>query len=281
MAKWGGPKFGDKFAQQMAGLSLRGLVGTALLLGAGGAATRERWQEPMLRFVEHFPRVMWLWLGGAFLLGLVFLVFYTLSWKRLRRSKGLHLVAGLLSLLCLWGAIGWLSNLATGYVALRWLPGVELEATWQWLFRVDHPLLWCVSGLLLVLSLASAGALGCGYLVLRRNRDDFGRDYYRFAVQRSAAWAFVSAGLIPGFVALLLVLKQWQWVPQDPIGGSALGLALAAQIAALLLWARLLRSEHPMRLKGTISLGALLTWIALTAWGLFTAGLPAAPVLSM
>lgn len=280
-AKWGGPRFADKFAQQMAGLSLRGMAGAVLLLGAGVAATRERSFGPVLRFVEHFPREMWLWLGGGFLLGLVFLVLYSLSWKRLRRSKGVHLVAGLISLLGLWGAFGWLSNLATGYAALPWLQGTELEATRQWLFAVDHPLFWCVCALLFVLSLASAGALGCGYLLLRRNRDDFGRDYYRFAMQLSAKWAIVSVGLIPAFVALLWVLRQWQWIPHDVIGGSVLGLALAGQVAALGLWMRLIRNEHPMRLKGTISLGVLLTWVAVAAWGLFTAGSPAAKVLPM
>jgi len=280
-AKWGGPKFADKFGQQMAALSLRGLAAAVLILGGGVAATRERSFGPVLDFVEHFPKDMWLWLGGGFLLGLVFLVLYTLSWKRLRRSKGAHLAAGLISLLGLWGAFGWLSNLATGYAASRWLPGVELEAAWLWLFAVDHPLLWCVCGLLVVLSLASTGALGCGYLLLRRNRDDFGRDYYRFAVHLGAKWALAAAGLIPGFVALLWVVRQWQWIPQDPVGAAVLGLALAGQLAALGLWMRLVRSEHPMRLKGTISLGVLLTWVAVAAWGLFAAGSAAAIILPM
>ncbi len=275
-SRLGGPKFGDKFAQQMVGLSFRSLAGAVLLLGAGVAVTRERSMGRLLGFIDHFPQQIWIWLGGGLLLGLVCLALYAVSWKPLRRSKGIHLVLGLLSLLSLWGAFIWLSNLATGYAAGQWLQGTELARGGKWLFALDHPLFWSVAGLLLILSLAGAGVFGCGYVLLRRNRDDFGRDYYRFAVQLAAKWALISIGLIPGFAALLWLVQRWEWIPSAPIGASILGLALLCQAAALALWVRLIRSEHPLRLKGSVATGVALTWLAVSAWMLSFPGLPEA-----
>ena len=55
-----------------------------------------------------------------------------------------------------------------------------------------------------LLSMASAAALSCAYLVLRRNRDDFGRDYYNFSLRLAARWGRHPHARLPGLPGMAL-----------------------------------------------------------------------------
>ncbi len=131
-----------------------------------------------------------------------------------------------------------------------WPAGLDLILTGPW-YRPGR--FAGLAGLCLCWGLAAGGGLGLLNLVLRRNLDDFGRDYYRLAASWSAARsAWGAAGL-----AVLSGLAAWglaRAVPQSgPNVGPALwaGAALAA-VCALLAgagWLAVAHSEHPMRLK--------------------------------
>jgi hypothetical protein len=100
------------------------------------------------------------------------------------------------------------------------------------------------------MSLSAAAGLGLFYLIMRRNKDDWGRDYYRFAAPFLGKWQFVGGiGTLAVLAWLFLSLKGIinLFLPQIFYAGAAGVVCLtAAMLLSLCLWF----SENPMRLKG-------------------------------
>jgi hypothetical protein len=96
-----------------------------------------------------------------------------------------------------------------------------------------------------------------GYLILRRNKDDFGRDYYRFALPQAARWGL--ALLAPAAIAVgWLGFRGMIWTP---LLGASMAVAGGAALIGVWLNARAIRSHHPLRLKGGALTACLLAWI--------------------
>jgi len=114
-----------------------------------------------------------------------------------------------------------------------------------------------------LISITSAAALSCSYLVLRRNRDDFGRDYYNFGLRLAARWAFIP---MLGFLAcqgwLYAVLPEAfrTMTLETPLGYVWLA-AVAVGVLCLVPWLLIARSEAPLRLKGLGFLALVLMWL--------------------
>jgi hypothetical protein len=109
--------------------------------------------------------------------------------------------------------------------------------------------LWPLLALWLPLSLCLAAAIGQCYLLLRRNADDWGRDYYRFAAPFLAKWH-----LVCGLVVLLVLI--WLYASLKGVFNLHLpqifyaGLTSAACLGlAMILSLFVSISENPMRLK--------------------------------
>jgi hypothetical protein len=110
------------------------------------------------------------------------------------------------------------------------------------------------------LSVAAAGAVGLVYLLLRRRIEDYGRDYYNFALHAAARWA-----LLPG-LAQLAALGWLVWALREDLAAAGpagaawtanplLLLAVAAGALGLIacaLWLAVRRNRNPLRLKATI-----------------------------
>jgi len=103
--------------------------------------------------------------------------------------------------------------------------------------------------------------LGLCFLVLRREADDWGRDYYRYAAPYLAKW-HLFGGL------LTLALTIWLYLSLKGIFNLHLpqifqaGLAgLLCLLVAMALSAGLWTSENPMRLKGCMLAIAALSLI--------------------
>ncbi len=207
---------------------------------------------------------------------LLFAVFSTLhaaTWARLKASRGLHKLLGLLAAA---------SGLASAWLLLSLsrllLAGLGSETAVPFAIQ-DHVLIpaaspfWPLLGLALTMALVCAGGLGLAYALMRRNRDDWGRDYYGFALRFGAAWTLLLLVTTAGFLGWLAaghVLKG-ALLPADPVlraaavtTGAALLLALAGN---LIVW----RSTAPLRQKPIILASCLLLLLLLA--GICLAGL--------
>jgi hypothetical protein len=196
-------------------------------------------------------------LGAALaplLAGCLGLAVYSSSWGALRRNKGLHRILGGVSLLALLGGmysglnIGVAWGLGHGTTAASLTETLWLPAAWE---------VGAVWAAILGNGLGAAGVFGMGYLLLRRNKDDFGRDYYRFAMGRAALLGLI----LPLPVAIGAAWLGLCGLARSPDVATPLAVAGVAALAAVWLNARVMRSRHPLRLKGEVIAACLLAAI--------------------
>lgn len=244
--------FLSKLAQQISTMSLW-LLGYTLV-SAGGMLWLILGNQPdALKIVTDDP-VLALPLAAAFGLAVLLAVLYRATWKPMREKRTLHRTMGLVAALA--GFLG----LALAISAKMTLAH---PVKYGWFFRpstiagfyldpplavywpiLAHALLWCMAG---------GAGLGLVYLLMRRSKDDFGRDYYTYAVRWLARVTAVPAVLQLGAVAAL-VAPIWGKLPQE-MKSTATGLlaggAMAAVLAAILLF-NVSRAEAPLRSKPAI-----------------------------
>ena len=99
------------------------------------------------------------------------------------------------------------------------------------------------------------------YLLIIRNRDDLGRDYYRFALGFGARWAIFFAMISPlSCIWLFLVMGSSLEFTHIAVPGAVY---LGALFAFILVMFRIARSNQPMRNKAAIMLCPVLVWVIL------------------
>jgi cytochrome bd-type quinol oxidase subunit 2 len=146
-------------------------------------------------------------------------------------------------------------------VPVKLLIGLPPEAA-QYPLTVGS-MLWPMSAMYVVLCVSAAAGLSCVYLVVRRNRDDFGRDYYRFSLNLASRWALISMLLFlacQGWLFAVLPDMFRTMTTQTPLGmiwaaGCVLGLACVG------LWSATAKSDTPLRFKGLTVVAACLLWL--------------------
>ncbi len=230
--------FWDKFAQQILGLANVALAG---LLFASSVPLSIHFQDVLAAIKNIFWLQISLGLAGLFVF---FLFFYQISWKKYKKQKGLHLVLG--------GCTALLAKAAfwTGCYA-------SLEYTQKTDLILKYPLFWTAVGLWFVL-LGAAIAFACIglYVLLKRNRDDFGRDYYRFALSCSFKSALIF--FVLHFSAYLLPeTTGWSLLAQNPSLSILLIFAAGIGAVTIFLWKRLAFHANPVSQKSAILLGLL------------------------
>lgn len=184
-------------------------------------------------------------------MGSLLLIAYDLSWKGSKERRLMHFLLGALACLTIkygyWGLV---------MLALLRFRGIPLDT--PAFIPTASSALWPLFGLWMPLSLCLAAGLGLCYLVARRNKDDWGRDYYRFAAPFLAKWHILTglASLV-FLVWLVLNLKAGMnlFLPQILYPGAAsaasLGLGLAVSLG-------LAASDNPMRMKvGMLTIAVL------------------------
>lgn len=199
-------------------------------------------------------------------LGLVLLVLASVSWKACRKARWLRI------LLCGLGGVHLAAGLYTAgnAVLLERTAAVPMAGGSVWLdpFYAHFPLLAGGSGLLLAaIGLGGAGSLGLAYLVWRRNKDDFGRDYYRYALPRLVPGTLFLPLQLAGIVLMLLAFSEDPVrVMQNPFVVSSAGTGLGLCLLAIALAWRVRLSQTPMRHKPSMITTSLLTWLSLVAF---------------
>ncbi len=174
--------------------------------------------------------------------GSIALAGYDLGWKGARERKALHLLLGCVANVPIkygyWALAG---------TALLFFRGVNVDN--QAFLPPWGSALWPLMGLWLPLSLCLAAGIGLCYLLLRRNADDWGRDYYRFAAPFLAKW-HLACGLI------VLAMLIWLYASLKGVFNLHLpqifyaGMASVASLGlAMILSFFVSANENPMRLK--------------------------------
>ncbi|EGJ51449.1 hypothetical protein Desaf_3152 [Desulfocurvibacter africanus subsp. africanus str. Walvis Bay] len=260
--------FYHKFAQQMSKAGLIWLL-VALLLTGLVMALRKAETSMLLSFLNEQPMLL-LPLVIALALLISFALLHATTWRGLKESRGLHKLLGLLaalaSLASIWFALSLCRLLA---IQNRADPAIVIQD--HFLIPATAPF-WLLLGLVVMLALACAGGLGLAYTVMRRNKDDWGRDYYGFALRLGAGWTLLSLGLQAGFLGWLasVHLLAGLALAADPILRAGVIITASALLVAMLAYLFVWRSDTPLRHKPVIGLAVLFLLLMLA--GLCLAG---------
>lgn len=229
---------------------------------------------PEQNFLTSVHEACWMVLG----LAVIFSCIYFLLWKTLAQQFPLvHIGLGMVS--ALQGVLSLLLVLAGMRLSAiinmpldketTIVPGDVLLPVWG----TDYATTLCYAPLLL---LGMPAAFACVWLLMRRKRDDYGRDHYNVVLPWCACWARNAWGLI---WLLLLVFSGLEVYGRLQAGSLAAADGVTAGIRVLLwlipplLWLMATRSATPMRHKAGLVLALLIScafmlpcFMGLTSW---------------
>lgn len=188
--------FIDKFGQQASTFALLGGLWVFAVLWAALAAV---WffLPATAPYVLGVPLPLAAWAGPLLAGGAAFLAYRGL-WQRLKTKKGRHAAVGLTASLLLWLAF------YAALAAARPLQiGLPPDAGPAFLLPPRESLFWRLLAEGILLSLGLAGVFTGAWLVWRRDKDDFGRDYYNFTLRLAARIGFAAVLASAGAMAWL------------------------------------------------------------------------------
>jgi len=181
------------------------------------------------------------------LTGLLLLGVYWITWSALKQRRALHLLLG-------WAAA--LSMLGALFVFC----GLLIAVDWPAFMALIYVGLLCTG-------LAAGAGLSQLWLIMRRFKADYGRDYYAFAMRYCARVALsftLAAALI--VCALLLLLRHA--IPADlvqPLDIGVIAIAFGLPLSCCLLWFGIAKSDSPLRHKPGAFFACVFLFIALGA----------------
>ena len=254
--------FYARAACQTAQMSLFLSISTTILVGTGGALLI-RTEPAFLAPPFIFPLIL---TGSAIALTLILLIVYVCLWP----TKGLpgagHMTIGLatvsfalLSLFCGTGLIRRLLHSPPNFDPA--LPPIEQLMSF---FTIPaDSFFWPLLAESVPLGLALAASFACVWLCIMRERQDYGRDYYTFALPYCAKWALIFTVLAILTGSFVFLESQKIMLPELSREPSLL-LDIASAVLPLLsclLWLLVVISKHPMRHK----ISVFLAWLFLLA----------------
>lgn len=257
--------FLDKFGQQTTTFALLGGGYVFLLLAAlcaglpfaapEAAAFFSAWPLPVLP------------LAVPFALGAVLFLVYRGLWQPMKNSKAAHSLIGIASGLAFFAALYALVSAFRLYSLRTPLP----LSGWDFLVPPQNAFFWPILLQVLSLSLCLAGGFGGLYLVARRTRDDFGRDYYGFTLKLAARIA-----LFPGLLNLATLGHVYNGLwPFASVHAASdmlfwtMAASLALWAVALVLWGVTSFSTYALRMKWALVVAVALATAALACQAAF------------
>jgi len=241
--------FQDKFGQQMLGLSMKAFLGAVLFALAALGLGYWRYQVQPHVLYTQLPWLVLSWPLGGLGLGLLFSLLATKTWKPLKKYKGLQSALLLVAWLSLWAGlyVGLNAYFLDLFVLSSSTKVTSIAAIWQ--ARLS-PAWILLAAQAIVVGVGGTGTLGLAYLLARRHSEDYGRDYYRFALPHAARWAALLLG--QAFFLAWVVYRQevtlWLLPRKEMI---ALGIALGGFVLFGFLLCIFLRSTNPLRAKAS------------------------------
>ncbi|WP_027179976.1 hypothetical protein [Maridesulfovibrio bastinii] len=258
--------FYDKLAQQIASMSL--ILFAVFIIATGGTlayvAHTWKWTLDWLKNPESPMMIVY----ASLIISAVFLIAYKYSWKKLKKQKAFHILLGIIAVL------GGVSFIHSGTMTMRLvfgLVGSNPEPTVPDIPVLDHllvvpgPTVMALGALYVIMAFTFAGSAGGLYLVLRRNKDNFGRDYYKFALPVISRW-----GLFPMIVQLIsigwllsyFVTPSLDTLMQNTGMLVTIGGAAVLNIICCAIWAVAWKSATPMRHKIGLAAAPILVILA-------------------
>ncbi|MFW5487511.1 MAG: hypothetical protein ACNI3A_03685 [Desulfovibrio sp.] len=194
---------------------------------------------------------------------------HAITWKKLKTSQALHILIGVVAALA--GLCVVYVSVALTYAYMLPLPGerVQPETLIALLAPTEAPIFPALAVSMLALAPLATTALGLGYMLYRRKRDDWGRDYYVFSLRLVSTMAAF-------FGVLFLALQIWVGMSIHTVFGQLVAVqniapawyaGMGTGLASIVLWAAVSRSSMPMRLSGFIILAGFFEWSMLTCLG--------------
>ena len=239
--------FMDKFARQSARFGL--LFIYSILIGVAAAwAMSIHHLENSGAWIKY--DIFWDFSLLLCLLAAILFSLYYFLWNKLKKFKVFHLFLGALAVL----------SMKIFLVLLFWAAFRELMIVPEVIPEADSIFL-PITAQIFIISLWGGACLSLVYLLIRRNRDDFGRDYYRYALGFGAKWAvFFTVASPLTCIWLYLVMDNGFDFTYIAVPGAIYLLALI--LTVLVLW-RIIRSDQPLRNKAAIGLCPVLVWVVL------------------
>ena len=257
--------FLDKFGQQMTRMALWSLLVSFLLAGGCLVLASYRFGFAVEGLLAADPNLM-AWPPGLLVLAAVLLWLSLVSWRPLKRRHSAHLLFGLLATAALFLFIPVAVNVAGHQFRGSTEEAGAAMMWWSALWPISGQHLGPLVGQLFCLGPGCGGAWALMYLLKRRNRDDFGRDYYRHMSPLGARWALAFTLQVPfaAWMARDILKTPWQELMHQDMSW-AFGVFLVLAALAAILWSKVLKSTHPMREKAAMIGSALCVWIAVSA----------------
>lgn len=244
--------FYDKYGQQTATMGTVLLAVFILVEAIGIALLYQKYPDLLASMVSADSplKLAGIALAAFLLLG----VPYSLTWKQLRTSKGIHMTMG-------FGACA--AVIAMFVLGIPAKLSIAVAPTAEQTMQLTPlPLI----AMYLFFMVAAAAGMSCAYLVIRRHKDDFGRDYYNFALKLASRWALIP---MVGFLAcqgwLFATLPEGikTLVLETPLG-IVWGASTFFGLLCLVIWGLITRSSSPLQIKGLTFTGVLLLWLVHT-----------------
>lgn len=264
--------FYDKFGKQLSRMCLI-FGGTALAILVLAVARYLTIDPVVLQGPYQLPFFM---SAGITALAAVVLTVYFKVWKAMRKQKGAHMSLGLLGSALSFCAVICIAMLANVLQSLEhFLPslGTPLEIFSALLSAANSKAFYTFISIGFIAGFALCGAFGQMYLLARRDKDDFGRDYYKFAMPYAAKWAIggtvlqlaasimlLTATHLPMFKELIATVPP-QALMQHPVV-MTWAFALILPVLACVLWTFIVMSATPMRRKVSIYCAGILMLVA-------------------
>lgn len=248
--------FYDKCARQLAALAC--IMGWLCTLGGAWLA----WTR--LESAAHYPVIIqghmlwWLCLTLASLL----VSLYFILWKTLRNFPLLHQCIALLG-----GCLGSIALYATlALMDMEALVDQGLPApliAWNIFVPQEQSPLWNIVFFLPALAVGLGAGMGTLWLLLRRHRDDYGRDHYNTMVPWCARWARNAWALLWVILLVFTLLDSYAtWLDAGTAFNPQLYIIEALHVllwcVPFLLWTIVVRSANPLRHKLTLLLAQLI-----------------------
>lgn len=245
--------FFDKYGQQVATMGLTLMTLLMVVYGIGSVIAYAKFPAYVKAVVaQDSPLINTMIATGVLV---VAGILHALTWKKLKNAKAAHIMLGMVAALACFMTVALAVPAKLSFFLSLTKEGATINPA-------AGTMVLPVSAMYTFLILASAAGLSCAYLVLRRNKDDFGRDYYRFSLNMSARWATLP---MIGFLGC----QGWLFarLPQDfktlvigtPLVYVWVGLVCLGAVCTFI-WFLIGRSEKPMTLKGLAFLNVLLFW---------------------
>lgn len=265
--------FLKKLGQQLSALGILFLAYTLVSVGGSFAVMQgaspeliRPWLDKPLLIVPILAALGWF---------VIFGLLHAFTWRAARNQPGLHRVLGLLATLGVPAVLG--MSLCMKLALYTELPEVAATRELGPLLAagLGHPMFAPLVINSLLLALCCGSGFGLLYLLTRRKRDDFGRDYYTFAARLAANIAALCiAGTLASqaWIAALMLPTLLAETGPSLLGWLTVGGAGCA-LTACITWAVIARSENPLRHKPAMLLAALLLFLTVAGFSAVNASI--------